>query len=65
VTKELTAQQRAEKNYGEKRKSKPRLPSVYLSNEENSLLNRVAKHFSTKKDAIIEGLKLIDEKHNK
>jgi hypothetical protein len=59
------SQKKAEQVYGEKRKSKPRLPSVYLTEEENDLLMDVEKHFDTKKDAIIEGLKLLDKKLNK
>lgn len=64
MTKERSeAQVKAEKTYGDKRKSLPRLPSAYLDDEQNALLNRVSVHYKTKKDAIIEGLKLLEKKH--
>lgn len=53
----------AEQRYGEKRKSKPRLPGGYLNEEENDLLERMAKLYSSKKEAIFEGLKLLETKH--
>jgi hypothetical protein len=34
-----------------------------LDDEQNALLNRVSMHYKTKKDAIIEGLKLLEKKH--
>lgn len=59
------AQKTAERKYGEKRKSQPRLPGGYLSEEQDMLLTKVAKHFDSKKEAIFEGLKLLDEKLSK
>ena len=56
------AQKRAESKYGEKRKSKPRLPGGYLSEEEAELLDSVAKDFPSKKAAIFAGLRLLKEK---
>jgi len=59
------AQKSAERKYGEKRKSQPRLPGGYLSEEQDKLLNKVAAHYSSKKEAIFEGLKLLDKKLSK
>lgn len=47
------------------RKSLPRLPSAYLDDEQDALLTCVSAHYPTKKDAIIEGLKLLEKKHQK
>lgn len=55
----------AEQRYGDKRKSQPRLPGGYLSDEQAALLQRVALNYDSKKAAIFEGLKLLDEKLNK
>ncbi len=59
------SQVEAEKRYAEKRKAQPRLPGGYLTNEEDALLSRVSKHFASKKEAIFEGLKLLDKKINR
>ena len=64
-SKRSNAQKAAEQRYAEKRKSKPRLPSAYINEEQDKLLNKVAKHFKTKKEAIFEGLKLLDDKLSK
>lgn len=56
------AQIKAENVYGEKRKSKHRLPGGYLNEEENDLLNRMAKHYTSKKEAIFEGLRMLETK---
>lgn len=55
------AQVEAEKRYAEKRKTQPRLPGGYLSDEEDALLTRVAQRYGSKKEAIFEGLKLLDK----
>lgn len=59
------AQIAAEQRYAEKRKAQARLPGGYLSDDEYALLTRVAKHFPSKKEAIFEGLKMLDKKLNK
>lgn len=56
------AQKAAEKKYADKRKSMPRLPGGYLSKEQDALLNKVAKNYASKKEAIFEGLKILDQK---
>lgn len=60
-----SAQIAAEQRYAEKRKAQARLPGGYLSDDEEALLSRVSKHFSSKKEAIFEGLKLLDKKFRK
>jgi len=60
--KRTVAQKRAEEKYNESRKNKPRLPGGYLTEEQDTLLNEVAAHCKSKKDAIFEGLKLLKEK---
>lgn len=60
-----SAQIAAEQRYAEKRKAQARLPGGYLSDEEDALLNRVSQHYGSKKEAIFEGLKLLDKKIKK
>ena len=55
MTERKASQVAAEQKYFEKRKSKPRLPGGYISDEENDLLERVAGNFSTKKERLIYG----------
>lgn len=50
------AQRAADKAYEMKRSSKPRLPSVYLTDAENKLLCELADKYGSKKAAIIKGL---------
>lgn len=54
--KRSAAQKAADKAYEEKRRSKPRLPSAYLTYAENKLLCDLADKYGSKKVAIIKGL---------
>lgn len=58
----LTAQQRANKAQNERRKTMARLPSAYLSDEENELVTRLGKVMGTKRSAIFAGLALLEKK---
>lgn len=54
--------ERAKKKYEEKRKGQSRIPTIYISEEENELLNNLAEIYGTKKAAILKGLELLAQK---
>ena len=64
-SKRTPARIRADRKHAEKRKGQPRLGGAYLNEEEFELLMRVKKHFKTKKEIILEGLRVLDKKLNK
>lgn len=47
--------------YQAKRAGRPRMPGLYLSQEEADLLERMAARCGSKKAALMEGLKMLDD----
>lgn len=54
------AQKKAAKAYRARNKG-ARFPGVILNEDESLLLDDVSAHFSSKKEAIIEGLKILKQ----
>ncbi|QHM73252.1 hypothetical protein [Mixta intestinalis] len=57
------AQRRAAANYRARNANRARLPGVFLTPEEAELLDELAEIYGTKRDAIIEGLKMLAKAH--
>jgi hypothetical protein len=53
------AQKRAYKKYNKKQSGRPRLPGIYLTDEENELLVEMSEIYGSKKEAIFKGLELL------
>lgn len=60
---DMTPQQRANRKQNEIRKGMPRLPSAYLSDEENELVCLLGDIAGTKRAAIFEGLALLKKQY--
>lgn len=59
------AQKKAEIKYNQKRLKKPSIPAIRLEPEEHQLAEDVfAKYGKTKKEAVLEGLRLLKESIN-
>ena len=62
--KKLTPQQRANQRQNEKRASMPKY-TILMTKEESELLNKLANLFGSKKNAIIQGLKVLEGEEKK